>query len=140
MKKIISVVCVAALAACLFAMGGEEQSAAAAKVKYTPKGTYPIVTEPITVNIMVAQPPCVEDFNTNEFSKFMEKKTGVKVNWIMVPEQAASEKLPLTLAGGDLPDAFSVWGSVLKKKLPTVPKKNCLCRSINSTLTVRCPI
>ncbi|EPF28888.1 extracellular solute-binding protein [Treponema medium] len=116
MKKIISVVCVAALAACLFAMGGEEQSAAAAKVKYTPKGTYPIVTEPITVNIMVAQPPCVEDFNTNEFSKFMEKKTGVKVNWIMVPEQAASEKLPLTLAGGDLPDAFLGMGIGFKEE------------------------
>ncbi len=75
-------------------------------VKYTPKGTYPIVEEPITVNIMVAQPPCVQDYNTNEFTKFMEEKTNVKVNYIMIPEQGVTEKLALTLASGDYPDAF----------------------------------
>ena len=105
MKKLTTMAFALVLAVCVFAAGGKD-SAAASKVKYTAKGTYPVVSEPITVNIMVTQPPCVEDFNTNEFSKFMEEKTGVKVNWIMVPEQAATEKLALTLAGGDLPDAF----------------------------------
>jgi putative aldouronate transport system substrate-binding protein len=38
-------------------------------VEYTPVGTFPIVKTPITVDIMVAQPPCVEDFNTNRFTK-----------------------------------------------------------------------
>jgi len=103
MKKLTSIVLVLALS--LFISCGKK-SDGTVKVKYTAKGTYPVVSAPVTVNIMVTQPPCVEDFNTNEFSKFMEEKTGVKVNWIMVPEQAATEKLALILAGGDLPDAF----------------------------------
>ena len=95
MKRITGIVCATALIACVI-ISGCKASETAEKGKYTPKGTYPIVTEPITVNIMVAQPPCVEDFNTNEFSKFMEEKTGVKVNWIMVPEQAAAICLTLS--------------------------------------------
>ena len=97
MKKLTTMVLALVLSVCVFAAGGKD-SAAASNVKYTAKGSYPVVSEPITVNIMVPQPPCVEDFNTNGFSKFMEQKTGIKVNWIMVPEQAAKEKLALTLA------------------------------------------
>lgn len=110
MKKTIAIMLVAFVAAfCLLANGATEAKAATT-VEYTPNGTYPIVTTPITVDIMVVQPPCVEDFNTNEFSKYMAKKTGVNVNFIMVPEQTASEKLSLTLASGDYPDAFLGFG------------------------------
>ncbi len=112
MKKLTTMVLALVLSVCVFAAGGKD-SAAASNVKYTAKGSYPVVSEPITVNIMVPQPPCVEDFNTNGFSKFMEQKTGIKVNWIMVPEQAAKEKLALTLASGDLPDAFFGFERVL---------------------------
>lgn len=107
MKKIIVALLLVALLApiALFASGGKEQAQKVA-VEYTPNGTYPIVTTPVTVDIMVVQPPCVEDFNTNRFSKYMEEKTGIKVNFIMVPEQARFEKLSLTLASGDYPDAF----------------------------------
>lgn len=109
MKKtlvILSVLLISSLA--LFAQGTKDTSDSG--VKYTPKGTYPIVEEPITVDIMVTQPPCVQDYNTNEFTKFMEEKTNVKVNYIMIPEQGASEKLSLTLASGDYPDAFLGFG------------------------------
>ena len=112
MKKLTTMIIALVLSVCVFAAGGKD-SAAASNVKYTAKGSYPVVSEPITVNIMVPQPPCVEDFNTNGFSKFMEQKTGIKVNWIMVPEQAAKEKLALTLASGDLPDAFFGFERVL---------------------------
>lgn len=88
----------------LFAQGKTEKSSE--DVKYTDWGTYPIVEEPIDVDIMVCQNTCVEDFNTNEFTKFMEEKTGVHVNFIQVPKQASKEKLALTLASGDYPDAF----------------------------------
>ena len=92
------------VSAALFAQGAKASAEDA--VTYTPKGTYPIVENPITVDIMVAQPPCVEDYNTNRFSKYMEELTGIKVNFIMIPEQAATEKLALVLASGDYPDAF----------------------------------
>lgn len=108
-RRTVATLIVAVLAAaCLFANAAQES--APVKVEYTPNGEYPIVKTPITVDIMVVQPPCVEDFNTNEFSKYMAKKTGVNVNFIMVPEQTAKEKLSLTLASGDYPDAFLGFG------------------------------
>jgi putative aldouronate transport system substrate-binding protein len=89
-----------------FANGSAENRTEEVAVEYTPAGTYPITETPISVDIMVSQSPCVEDFNTNEFTKFMEEKTGVHVNFIQVPVQAAAEKLTLTLASGAYPDAF----------------------------------
>ncbi len=107
MKKLLVLALLAAvlLSPALFAQASKE-AAADDVIAYTPAGTYPIVESPITVDIMVAQPPCVEDYNTNRFSQYMEELTGVKVNFIMIPEQAATEKLALVLASGDYPDAF----------------------------------
>jgi putative aldouronate transport system substrate-binding protein len=107
MKKHFLIVLLVALLlpATLFAQGSKATAAEDA-VQYTPVGTFPIVESPVTVDIMVAQPPCVEDYNTNRFTKYMEELTGVKVNYIMIPEQAATEKLALVLASGDYPDAF----------------------------------
>lgn len=110
MKKLLTVLVLCLIPMMLFANGTTESSKATKKVEYTPTGTFPIVKTPITVDIMVAQPPCVEDYNTNEFTKYMEELTGIKVNYIMVPEQAATEKLALTLASGDYPDAFLGFG------------------------------
>lgn len=109
MKKVIVLLLVALMCTSfIFAQSSAEKKTT--EVKYTPNGTYPIVEEPITVDIMVVQAPCVEDFNTNEFSKYMAEKTNVYVNFIMVPEQTATEKLALTLASGDYPDAFLGFG------------------------------
>ncbi len=109
-KTALIVLVVALLVPATLLAQGTKAAPAAAKVEYTPLGTYPIVKSPITVDIMVAQPPCVEDYNTNRFTKYMEEMTGVKVNFIMVPEQAATEKLALVLASGDYPDAFLGFG------------------------------
>ncbi|MGE4585458.1 MAG: ABC transporter substrate-binding protein [Sphaerochaeta sp.] len=108
MKKTACIVLLVALLlpANLIAQGSKDAGPAKSSVEYTPAGTFPIVKTPITVDIMVAQPPCVEDYNTNRFTKYMEEKTGIKVNYIMIPEQAATEKLALVLASGDYPDAF----------------------------------
>ena len=109
-KTALIVLVVALLVPATLLAQGTKAAPAAAKVEYTPLVTYPIVKSPITVDIIVAQPPCVEDYNTNRFSKYMEEMTGVKVNFIMVPEQAATEKLALVLASGDYPDAFLGFG------------------------------
>lgn len=77
----------------LFAQGSKATAAEDA-VQYTPAGTFPIVESPITVDIMVAQPPCVEDYNTNRFTKYMEELTGVKVNYIMIPSRQPPRNLP----------------------------------------------
>ena len=108
-KSILIVLFALLLPALLFSQGSKREPEKPA-VEYTPIGTFPIVKEKITVDIMVVQPPCVEDYNTNRFSKYMEELTGIHVNFIMVPEQARQEKLALVLASGDYPDAFLGFG------------------------------
>lgn len=48
----------------------------------------------------------IEDYNTNAFTKLMEERTGIHINWTTIPEQAEKEKLNLILASGDYPDVF----------------------------------
>ncbi len=73
----------------------------------TPAGEYPIVTEPVTLTIMAAQHALVEDMETNAFTKFLEEKTGVHIDWQTVAESNATEKLNVMLStGSNLPDIF----------------------------------
>lgn len=48
----------------------------------------------------------IEDYDTNAFTKLMEERTGLHINWKTIPEQAEKEKLNLVLASGDYPDVF----------------------------------
>ncbi|MBP1960821.1 ABC transporter substrate-binding protein [Paenibacillus aceris] len=73
-------------------------------------GTFPIVKEPITIKVMVKANALVEDFATNRFSKWMEEKTNINVQWEVIPEKAAQEKLNLALASGDYPDVIMGFG------------------------------
>ncbi|SFQ47751.1 extracellular solute-binding protein [Caldicoprobacter faecalis] len=73
---------------------------------YLNKEGFPIVKEPITLRFMVrqtpVQPPHEEIFVWQEY----EKMTGVKIEWINVPDTDLAEKRNLAIASGDLPDAF----------------------------------
>lgn len=69
-------------------------------------GVFPIVNEPYELDILVKSNPMVEDFETNEFTKWYEEKTGVKINWHYAPSENASEKVNIVLASGDYPDIF----------------------------------
>ncbi|MFI3213276.1 MAG: extracellular solute-binding protein [Eubacteriales bacterium] len=72
-----------------------------------PAGEFPIVNEPITLNIMVAQEATVEDMVTNEFTLYLEELTGIHIEWETVPQSSASEKLNVMLStGSELPDVF----------------------------------
>lgn len=46
------------------------------------------------------------DFNENEFTKIVEEKFDMKINWELSNQDAAKEKRQLSLASGDYPDAF----------------------------------
>ena len=65
-----------------------------------------IVEEPITLRVMVMGNARVEDFADNEFTRYREEQTGIKIEWEVVPSGAGPEKLALALASGDLPDIF----------------------------------
>lgn len=72
----------------------------------TPPGTYPITKEKVTLKVLVRGNPLVEDFATNEFTKWYEEKTNVHIEWEVVPEQSMQEKLNLVLASEDYPDVI----------------------------------
>ncbi len=70
-------------------------------------GEFPISKEPITIRIMVPvsasqAKPLAELDMIQEY----EEKTNVHVEWEEVSSEAYTEKYKLTLASGDLPDAF----------------------------------
>jgi putative aldouronate transport system substrate-binding protein len=67
---------------------------------------FPIVKKPITLKIFIKK--TVNMANPKDILLFREyeKKTGIKINWISVDDTSVKEKLALSLASQDLPDAY----------------------------------
>lgn len=72
----------------------------------SPAGQFPIVEDKITLRVMIGANPAVEDFYTNEFTKYFEELTNIRVEWEIVPASMGAEKLNLALASGELPDVI----------------------------------
>lgn len=106
MKKSIRITA-AALAGILMLSGcgtnGKKKSSA--DVKLTKTGTFPIVEEPVTLSVMTPASTYVEDYSTNEYTKYYEEKTNVKIDWQVVSGEIA-QKLNVTVASGNYPDVF----------------------------------
>src|SRR5699024_2406165 len=79
-------------------------------VEVTPAGTFPIVEEETTLKVMIRGNSLVEDFETNEFTKWYEEKTNVHVEFEVVPESNVEERLNLALSSGDYPDVILEMG------------------------------
>ncbi len=98
-----------------FAFGGGQQgdsgkSDQSIEIEMSAPGTFPIVQEPVEMTAMIPSHGMVEDFNTNEFSKWLQEKTGVDMYYEVIPEANIAEKLNITLASGDYPDMFLSMG------------------------------
>ncbi len=65
---------------------------------------YPIVNEPIELNVMVGVGPMNGDFNEMPVFKDLEEKTGIKINFEQVSPSAWTERKNLALASQDMPD------------------------------------
>jgi len=72
----------------------------------TAAGQLPITTEKTTIKVLAKGNPYVEDFATNEFTKYLEEQTNIHIEWEVAPEKSAVEKLNLVLGSGDLPDVI----------------------------------
>lgn len=127
-RKLMYLALVASLVASMTSCGNDSQSAQTTKANdtdtqatsgntaqtdgggvdslYTEVGTYPIVNKPVKMTMLKLAMPNVTDYNTNDFSKFMEEKTNVQWDYQTVPYDSASEKVNLLLSSGDYPDAF----------------------------------
>lgn len=69
-------------------------------------GTYPIVKEPIEMSVFTMTMPNVEDLATNDFTKYMEEKTGIKLTFQTGTRDDWRDKLNMALQSGDYPDVI----------------------------------
>ena len=67
-------------------------------------GEFPIVEEPITLDILMLGHAIVEDFSTNTFTEWYSERTGINLDFSTAPPNEGNEVLNLTIAGGQLPD------------------------------------
>lgn len=74
----------------------------------SPAGQFPIVSEPVTLKILLYSTEQVSDFNKNAYTQWLEEKTGIDLEIELVSGSAtdAQTKLNLVLASGDLPDVL----------------------------------
>jgi putative aldouronate transport system substrate-binding protein len=71
---------------------------------------YPIVDEPVTVNIATRMHASTAHYDNLIVFQEMEKLTNVKVNWIVIPWDGFVERRNISFATGDLPDAYTKAG------------------------------
>ena len=77
---------------------------AAAQEMVSGPGEFPIVEEPITLDILMLGHAIVEEFPTNTFTQWYSERTGINLNFDIAPPNEDREVLNLTIASGDLPD------------------------------------
>jgi putative aldouronate transport system substrate-binding protein len=65
---------------------------------FTDLGTYPVVKEKVTINVLRAQTGAQFNADTNLMTQFYENKTGVHVNWTVIPPEQFKERANLALA------------------------------------------
>lgn len=91
---------------------------AAASGDVAPAGTFPIVKDKITMKVLLVQTTGVSDYVDNEFTKWLEAKTNIHLEFDIAPmDQAGNrEKLNLVLASGKLPDIIMNFGLPLDQQ------------------------
>ena len=120
MKRILMCVALATLAASAFAAGTPEATKSAVAV--SKPNEFPIVTTPVTLKFTARLHPIVQDMATNDMTKYMEEKTGVRIEWEQVPQNALTEKRTLLLASGDYPDALFSMGVTREEEMTYGPQ------------------
>ena len=70
----------------------------------TPAGELPIVTEQVTLSVMLPQVGQVNDLVDNEFTHFVEEQTNIKLDMQIAPEDGYGDKLNLALSTGTYPE------------------------------------
>ncbi|MDO5022543.1 MAG: extracellular solute-binding protein [Eubacteriales bacterium] len=86
----------------------EEKPAEDKKVGFnlSPVGTYPLVEEPVKMTMFRLSMPNVQDYATNDFTKFMEEKTNVQWEFLIANNDTVDEQINLTMSSDPLPDVF----------------------------------
>lgn len=109
-KKLLKLFALCSCVSMLFTGCGDkpeetDNSAALTDENVTAAGELPIVKEKITLTVGVPGSSFVEDYETNEFTKFLEEKTGIDLEFYEFPSSGGLEKLNVMLSSNtELPD------------------------------------
>ena len=118
------------------ATGGEESSEAGEPSGEAVNGTnpgnvLPIVTEPVTLTIAKERHmlDTTKSYNEKASFKNITEETGLTLEFVELAAGTAAEKVPLMLAGGDMPDVF--WAllsdaQILQNETQLVPLEDML--------------
>lgn len=90
-------------AAAVFAAGAQLPKDPA---KVSAPGYFPIVNKPVTLKVMIPSVGLVQDMKSNSSVAYLEKLTGVRVQWIETTKIDAKNKISIMMASGDYPDVF----------------------------------
>lgn len=74
--------------------------------KLTEVGTYPISEEPLEFTMFRTNMPNVEDFQTNDFTKYMEDLTNIKFTFEAAARDDRAEKLNMEFNTNTYPDVI----------------------------------
>lgn len=71
----------------------------------TAAGVLPIVTEPVTLTIALIKQGNVVDYDTNTFTKWVEEKTGIDLEFVYLPSEETETKIEMMMGADEkLPD------------------------------------
>lgn len=79
--------------------------AAGADANFIPEGL-PIVNEPVVKTILIRRPPNIGNVETMATFAKLQEITNVQVNWVVVSSDGWGDRINLTMASNDLPDAI----------------------------------
>jgi putative aldouronate transport system substrate-binding protein len=97
-KRIVASLAALALAAAAPAQSPKDSAKVAAP------GKFPIVTAPVTLKVFIPSVGLIQDLKNNSSAIYLEKLTGVKIDWIETSKVDAKNKLSIMMASGDYPD------------------------------------
>ena len=107
MKKLVLLFSLILLAASIAGAGGDADGGEAAEsAVVNPEGVFPIVDTKITLTAFARETPIVNDFENNVYTRLIEEKTNIHIDWNIVTEADYETKLNLVIASGDYPDIF----------------------------------
>ena len=105
-KKSLMILLFICLAAVLFAGGNQQSTGQGGAWIPSTAGGGKLTDTPITLKIFQAYNSVTRPYAEMELWKRYEKRTNVIINWISVTDEERNEKRNLSIASGDLPDAY----------------------------------
>lgn len=87
---------------------------------------FPIVKDPVTLNVLVESSAEHGDFNNMNFTKEYEKMTGVKINWTIYPTDQRGTIITLTFASGKPADLMCTTDAFSPAQITQYSKNNLI--------------